>query len=175
MTVSWKQAWQDGLITGSAASALSTLTLAAGAQRDSGSPWAATNAISHWVWGEPALQASRPDLRHTLLGYAIHHGTSVFWATLHARAWGRRGLADEPNALLTAALLSSALACFVDYQLTPRRLQPGFERRLSTPSMVAVYAAFGLGLALAQQALERRTLEPSGRVAGQRRSRTPPG
>ena len=54
--------------------------------------------------------------------------------------------ADDPNALLTAALLSSAVACFVDYQLTPQRLQPGFEKRLSTPSMVAVYAAFGLGL-----------------------------
>lgn len=164
---SWTQALQDGLVTGSAASALSTLTLAAGGHRDSGSASAPTNAISHWVWEDEAFHADRPDLKHTLLGYLIHHGTSVFWATLHAKAYGRRGLADDPTRLLTAALLSSAIASFVDYQLTPRRLQPGFEQRLGLASMVAVYASFGLGLALAQGWLERRTLPPGGRVPGQ--------
>lgn len=169
----WKQALQDGLVSGSAASALSTLTLAAGGRHDSGSAYAPTNAISHWVWKDEAFGADRPDLKHTLVGYLIHHGSSVFWATLHARLYGRRGLAEDPTRLLTAALISSAMACFVDYKLTPRRLQPGFERRLSTPSMVAVYAAFGLGLALAQRWLERHTLEPQGRAPGQRPTEPP--
>lgn len=146
----WKQALADGLVSGSAASALSTLTLAAGGRHDSGSPYAPTNAISHWLWQDEAFGADRPDLKHTLLVYLIHHGTSVFWATLHARVHGRRGLADDPSRLLATALMTSAVACFVDYKLTPRRLQPGFEQRLGTASMVAVYASFGLGLALAQ-------------------------
>jgi len=170
---SWKQALQDGLVSGSAASVLSTLTLAAGGRHDSGSPYAPTNATSHWVWQDESFSADRPDLRHTLLGYLIHHGTSVFWATLHARVHGRRGLAEDPSRLLAAALLSSAVACFVDYRLTPRRLQPGFEQRLGTPSLVAVYAAFGLGLALAQGWLERQTLEPAGHVSGQQASAPP--
>lgn len=169
----WKQALQDGWVAGSAASALSTLALAAGGQRDSGSPFAPTNAISHWIWKDEAFGADSADLRHTLTGYLIHHGTSVFWATLHAKVCGRRGLAEHPDRLLTAALLSSAVACFVDYQLTPERLQPGFEKRLSTPSMVAVYAAFGLGLALAQGWLEQHTLEPAGRAHKQQPTAPP--
>jgi hypothetical protein len=169
----WKQALQDGLVGGSAASALSTLALAAGGQRDSGSPCAPTNAISHWIWKDEAFSAHRPDLKHTLLGYLIHHGSSVFWATLHAKVFGRRGLSEDPTRLMTAALLSSAVACFVDYKLTPPRLQPGFEKHLSTTSMVAVYASFGLGLGLAQRWLERRTLEPGGR-APQQQPTAPP-
>jgi hypothetical protein len=47
----------------------------------------------------------------------------------------------------------------VDYRLTPRRLMPGYERRLSQPSLLAVYAAFAAGLALGDALLritERR-------------------
>jgi hypothetical protein len=40
------------------------------------------------------------------------------------------------------------LACFVDYQLTPQRLTPGFEHRLSSRAMLAVYACFAVGLAI---------------------------
>lgn len=169
----WKQALQDGLVSGSAASALSTLTLAAGGRRDSGSVYAPTNAISHWIWEDEAFTADRPDLKHTLPGYLIHHGTSIFWATLHSKVYGRRDLADDPSRLMTAALLTSAVACFVDYKLTPRRLQPGFEQRLSTTSMVAVYTAFGLGLALAQRWLEKNTLEPGSRAALQQATEPP--
>ena len=42
----------------------------------------------------------------------------------------------------------AALACFVDYKMTPERLQPGFEKRLSTPSLFMVYASFGAALVL---------------------------
>ncbi len=38
--------------------------------------------------------------------------------------------------------------CFADYQLTPRRFQPGYEAHLSKPSLAVVYGAFGVGLAL---------------------------
>ena len=33
-------------------------------------------------------------------------------------------------------------------QMTPQRLNPGFEKRLSTPSLFLVYGAFGLALAV---------------------------
>jgi hypothetical protein len=35
----------------------------------------------------------------------------------------------------------------VDYTVTPERLRPGFEHRLSTGAMTVVYAALALGLA----------------------------
>jgi hypothetical protein len=36
----------------------------------------------------------------------------------------------------------------VDFQLTPERLTPGFEHRLSHRSLAAVYGAFAVGLAV---------------------------
>jgi hypothetical protein len=44
----------------------------------------------------------------------------------------------------------------VDYGLTPRRLQPGFDKQLSLPSMVVVYAAFAAGLVLSDALYRRR-------------------
>jgi hypothetical protein len=41
----------------------------------------------------------------------------------------------------------TALAAFVDYRLTPKRLTPGFEAHLSRSSMLGVFAAIGVGLA----------------------------
>ena len=45
-------------------------------------------------------------------------------------------------------MATSAVACFVDFHLTPPRLTPGFEHRLSHRSLAAVYGAFAVGLAV---------------------------
>ena len=39
----------------------------------------------------------------------------------------------------------AAIACAVNLYCTPERLTPGFERRLSKPSLTRVYIAFGVG------------------------------
>lgn len=149
---SWPEALRDGVATGAVASVLSTVALALRGRRESGSTYAPTNAISHWLWGERAAHQNRPSARYTLPGYLIHHASSMLWATLYEKWFGRRGAHDlrgaPPAQVLGAAAAVSALACFVDYQLTPRRLHPGFEKRLSGPSLWLVYGAFGLGLAL---------------------------
>ncbi|NHZ43156.1 hypothetical protein [Massilia aquatica] len=49
--------------------------------------------------------------------------------------------------LVSGASAASAVACFVDYRMTPDRLKSGYEQRLSRPSLALVYGAFGLGLA----------------------------
>jgi hypothetical protein len=143
----WREAVRAGLVTGTIASATSTAALAVCGMLENGQPAAPTNAISHWLWGDGATWVSRPTSRHTLTGYAIHHGASVFWGTLYERylADARRSAPE----IVARATFASALACFVDYQLTPRRLRPGFEQRLSRRSLLAVYAAFGAGLAAA--------------------------
>lgn len=106
---------------------------------------AGTNAASQWVWGERARHARGWSLRHTLLGYTIHHASSVMWAAGY-EAWGRQRPADPP--LLRGAGVA-ALAYVVDYHLVPRRLTPGFENRIGATGVAATYAAFALGLALA--------------------------
>ena len=49
---------------------------------------------------------------------------------------------------LSRAAVTAAVANVVDFQLTPKRLQPGFDQQLSRKSLLAVYAAFAIGLAL---------------------------
>jgi hypothetical protein len=143
----WKQALREGAIAGTVGSLTSTAALALAGRRENGSTAAPLNAISHWFWDLRALTADRPSLRHTLTGYLIHHGASLFWGILHARAWGCRPEAKQLGSAMAGSVAAAAVACFVDYRLTPRRLTPGFEHRLSTGSMLAVYGLFALGLA----------------------------
>jgi hypothetical protein len=136
-----------GLASGALASLASTAALMLCGRRETGSYSAATNATSHWVWDRSAFAIYRPTLRHTALGYAIHHAMSTFWALLYARFFGARPSARSLPATLAAAGIASAAACAVDYTVTPKRLTPGFEHHLSRPAMAIVYATFALGLA----------------------------
>jgi len=144
----WDQAARDALKSGTTAAVLSTVALAATGRAETGSAVAPTNAISHWLWGDSAARQDRASLRHTLLGYAIHHAASVFWATFYERWFGAAKDRGDVAPAVAGGLTVSAIACFVDYRLTPRRLQPGYEMRLSKASLAVVYAAFGVGLAL---------------------------
>jgi hypothetical protein len=153
---SWNLATRRGLVSGAAASALSTVTLAALGKLGTGSAFAPTNAVSHWVWGEKAARRDLPSMRYTALGYTIHHLSATFWAVLFERFMGERLDRMKAAPTLAAAGAASAVACFTDYQLTPQRLHPGYEKRLSRPSLALVYGAFGLGLAAGAMMLRRR-------------------
>ena len=135
------------LVSGSAGSLLSTLALAASGWRELGDPYAPLNGPSQWLFGRHAALKDGASIKHTLSGFVIHHAMSVFWAFFFERFRGRHS-AKVTDALLPAAA-TSAVACFVDYRLTPKRLTPGFERRLSRKSLALVYAAFAVGLAVA--------------------------
>ena len=152
---SWKNAMQRGLVSGSSASLLSTLALAAMGKRETGSMLAPTNAISHWIWGDEAARHDEPSLRYTFTGYIIHHASATFWAVLFERLMGGRLDKKDLPTTLAASAAASAVACFTDYKLTPRRLHPGYEKRLSTPSLALVYGAFALGLAAGAIAIRR--------------------
>jgi hypothetical protein len=143
---SWAQALRDGAVSGGVGSALSTVVLTACGEREAGAPLAPTNAISHWVWGDRALAHHEASISHTLLGYAIHHGASTLWAVVYEKWFGE----DAERKALAPAVMGgfaiAALACFVDYQLTPRRLRPGYEHHLSKRSLFLVYASLGIAL-----------------------------
>lgn len=143
----WKTATSRGMIAGTSASLLSTVALTVLGKREAGSAYAPTNAISHWFWGDKAARRNRPSLRYTLSGYLIHHAASTFWAILFERVMGERLDNKRLSTALPASLAASGVACFVDYQMTPERFKPGFERRLSRPALALVYGAFAVGLA----------------------------
>ncbi|MDB5858333.1 MAG: hypothetical protein JWQ76_2022 [Ramlibacter sp.] len=151
----WKQALREGIVSGSMAALLSAGYLAwAGRQR--GMPAAPLNAVSHWLFGRPALESDEASARYTLTGYLTHHCASIFWGVLHAKAWGAEPAHKEPLPALAGAAAASGIACFVDYQLTPRRLTPGFEHRLGKPELAKVYICFALGLAAGTLLMRRR-------------------
>jgi hypothetical protein len=140
------------VISGSTAAVLSAAALSLRSKADENSFAGGLNGPSQWLWGAREARTRRATLRHTAVGYMIHHGTSVFWALLFERMCGRsnrnRLLRLSAARIVAEAAGMTALAFAVDYGITPRRFQPGFEKHLTRRSMLIVYTAFAAGFAL---------------------------
>jgi hypothetical protein len=141
----WSEAVKQAIASGAGASAASTLALLACGAAEHGRPVGPLNAVSHWIWEEEAVRRSRPSLKYTLLGYLVHHSAATFWAVLYEKYFSARH-ASTPQVVRDAAI-TTIVACVADFQLTPHRFTPGYERRLSKKSLFFVYGAFALGLA----------------------------
>lgn len=163
----WKPVLSQGAVAGSLAALASTVALAMAGRRQAGSAAAPINAVSHWYWGDEAFQHKEADLSHTVVGYLTHHGAAVFWASLYAAVAHDQAQTRTVQGVLKGALATSALACFVDYRLTPKRLVPGYEQHLSRRALAGVYAAFAMGLAAGAWACRESY--------GERRSGAEPG
>ena len=61
-----------------------------------------------------------------------------------------------PAQVVADAVAVTAVAALVDLKVVPEWLTPGFERRLSRPSLAGVYVGFAAGLALGACARLRR-------------------
>ena len=144
-----------GLVSGSIAAVASTLVLLMQSKKEAKSALSAQNAVSHWIWGEEAKHRHGLSVRYTVLGYAIHHASAVFWGVIYERLVRSKRPLSPPAELLRASAFAT-VANFVDYRLTPHRLKPGFEHHLSTKSLVFVYAAFAAGLAAGHLLQQRR-------------------
>lgn len=151
-----KKASRAALISGSAASAVSTLALALGGQIEEESPAGPINGPSQWVWGEEEARTREPTFRHTALGYAIHHSTSLMWATAYERLFSEARERKAAARICAEAAAATAIAYFVDYYLTPKRFRPGFKKHLSPWSVFSVYAGFAAGLAVTSLVQNKR-------------------
>lgn len=149
----WKLVLTQGLVAGSLASILSTALLALMGRRETGSALAPINAVSHWYWGDDALDLEGADLPHTAVGYLTHHSAATFWATVYAALASDKPVSRTTAGVLLGAAATSATAYLVDFKLTPHRFTPGYEHRLSTPALLAVHAALAVGLAAGALAL----------------------
>ena len=142
----WLRIGLSALVTGTAASVVSTAALALLAQGEGKSAFQPTNATSHWLHGDRAASHGKPDAAHTLIGYATHHASALFWA-VPFEAWLAARPPRTAGALLRDACAMSAIAAVIDYGATPKRLTPGWELVLSKRSIAATYVAMALGLA----------------------------
>ena len=133
------------LVSGTIASLTSVASLAIASRIEGKGALRPLNATSHWLHGEGAADHEKADFAHTCVGYATHLAATVFWAALfegliHVR---RR---STGSGSLRAAAVTSVVASFVDYEMTPRRFTPGWEFVLTRTSMGAAYAAMAIGL-----------------------------
>jgi len=157
--------WRGIVVSGSAASVVSALAAYGLSARENRAPFAAINAVSHWLHGPAAYGADGPSLRHTLPGFVIHHASSLLWAALYEVLLrsvvdrkavegtdrpAARGRPDAADRWATAAVVT-AIGALTDLRLVPPRLSPGFEHRLSKRGVALVYLGFACGLALAAQ------------------------
>jgi drug/metabolite transporter (DMT)-like permease len=152
----WQTTVREGVISGTLAGLLSAAVLLMAGKRETGSAVAPVNAESHWLWGDESLHEDRATLRHTLAGFVTHQLSTVFWATLYAWVRGERRLRRTAAQALAGGLATSAAAAAIDYTIVPKRLTPGFEHRLSTASMLGVFAAIAGGIALGSLLLRER-------------------
>jgi hypothetical protein len=146
----WRATLAGGFELGTIASLPSTAALTLLGWLEERRPAAPNNGPSQWIWGESEAYEKRLTLRHTAVGYGVHHATSVFWAIVHVKLFGASDVPSLRRNLVAEGLVTAGLALLVDYTITPCRLRPGFDKHLSKPSVAIVYAAFGAGLAAAQ-------------------------
>lgn len=129
-------------------SAATTVVVTALAKVETNHAAAGLNAVSHILWGDEAARVNEWDLRHTLVGSTVNTAAMAAWAILHEtlpRAHTRWGAAMK-------GILLSAVAYAVDYHVVPKRLTPGFERRLSPTGMVFTYAVLAGAFACSERA-----------------------
>jgi hypothetical protein len=147
--------WRSTRSTGLASGLLSAAVLAWRGTRERGRPLAPLNAPSHWFWGERALRRDGASWRYTAVGMLTHQASSMLWAGVYAVLQRRRPRRTPATVVIDAAAVAS-VAAVVDLAVVPKRLTPGFERRLTRQGLVWVYAAFAAGLALGGLATLRR-------------------
>jgi len=134
------------LIRGTAAGLASAIALIVCSRRETGSPFAAINAVSHWAWGDADARRDDWTWRHTALGALTHEVAAIFWAICYERMFAKRRRRPSALQLVSEGTATSALACAIDYTITPKRFTPGYELRLSKASLAVIYMAFATGL-----------------------------
>ena len=144
----WQDAVRSAAVSGSIAAASTSAYVAAAGARDTGSAIAPINATSHIAWGESAGDVETVDARHTLLGATLNLGACVFWASFYERFFGRAADRGDMGTALLGGGLVAAAAYVTDYHVVPKRLTPGWESRISQPSLFAAYAVLALSLPL---------------------------
>jgi hypothetical protein len=145
------------LISGTLAAAATTLTAAVTGRRATGSYTAPINATSHIVWGDAAAHENNSSIKYTATGFLLNHGATVFWALFYEMLSGGVRFA-RGRALLDGALVST-VAYLIDYYVVPRRLTPGFEKRLPGKTLMMIYTALAAGLSARDLLTRQPTLK----------------
>ena len=134
------------------ATAATTAAVAACGAIDDGNAVAPVNAVSHIAWGDEAAEQDDASLKYTATGATLNAAAIASWAAIYELGFGRAARRGNIKTAIAGGIATAALAYVTDYYIVPKRLTPGFEKRLSSPSMFAVYAALAASLPMASLA-----------------------
>ncbi|MFT3883299.1 MAG: hypothetical protein QM703_27050 [Gemmatales bacterium] len=104
------------------------------------------NAVSHIAWGDKAAHQPQASLQYTATGLFLNGAAVTSWAALHELLEEQTNQDGNFAKALADGALVSALAFVTDYFIVPKRLTPGFEKRLSNRSLFAIYTALAISL-----------------------------
>jgi hypothetical protein len=144
----WTRALYDCYETGKVVSAATTLAAAVCGAVENRNLIAPINAISHIVWGNDAAAEDRISPQYTFGGLFLNTIGSMVWALLYEKSFGEAAEKGNVGLSLLGGALVSATAYVTDYHIVPKRLTPGFEKRLSDRSLLAIYIVLALSLGL---------------------------
>ena len=102
---------------------------------------------------------SYASLKFTGMGLLFKSAAAMFWAGLYEKWFAPRiGKSLQRSALrpLVGAAAVTAGAYITDYYLVPKRLTPGFEKRVSGKALATIYGALALGFLVGRAINERR-------------------
>lgn len=134
------------IISGAAAGLASHVAASLFGRKESGRSELPMHAVSHMVWGDDPRSHRGSKPQNFVIGSALHHGASVFWATFFEALFGKTAEKSNTAALAGGAAIAAS-AYITDYHVVPDRLKPGFDAYLSDRAMFFVYAALAVGLA----------------------------
>ena len=134
------------IISGTVGGLLSHIAAAAGSRAEKGRADLAMHAVSHIAWNDDPESHQGRHPYNAVIGGALHHGASLFWAVFFEALFGREAERSSASALVGGATIAAA-AYVTDYHVVSDRFKPGFEAHLSNRAIFFVYAALALGLA----------------------------
>lgn len=152
----WRATVGKGVISGLLAGLTSAVMLMICGRLSGTTAAGPLNGPSQWLFGREGAERRALTLRETGTGFLIHQLSAVWWGVIHQRWIATPRPRRTMEQMVRSAAATTALAASVDYGLTPRRLQPGFEAQLPGRALVAVYAAFAAGLVIADVLEARR-------------------
>jgi hypothetical protein len=130
------------------ASIATTAAVAICGQVEDGNGIAPLNAISHIIWGESAAREDAASVDHTLAGVGLNTAAITAWSAVYELCFGGAARRGDVSTAVVGGISTAGLAYFTDYYVVPKRLTPGFEKRLSPASMFLVYSTLALALPL---------------------------
>ena len=135
------------LVSGMAGGVLSQIASAVYGRAERGRSDLPMHAVSHIAWDDDPESHKGRHTHNYVIGTALHHGASIFWATFFEALFGRAAERSTGSALVGGATIAAA-AYVTDYHVVPQRLTPGWEYRLSRRSLAATYIVLALTLSL---------------------------